>query len=65
MSNFKCGDFVKVITSGYASSFTGMLGVVSKTNLQSADYPIQVDFPKLSGENKGWPFAEDELELVS
>jgi hypothetical protein len=64
MSNFKCGDFVKVITSGYASSFTGMLDVVSKINLQS-DYPIQVDFPKLSGENKGWPFAEDELEPVS
>ena len=61
---FNTGDKVKVISNSYGGTFRGVEGVVGKIYEDNqGDWPFSVDFPSFGGENKDWPFAEEELEL--
>jgi hypothetical protein len=65
MSNFKVGDKVKVISNSYCGTFKGVEGIVGKISEDNQEWPFSIDFPILGWMAHDWPFAEDELELVS
>ena len=62
---FKTGDKVKVISNSYGGTFKGVEGVIAKIYEGNLEWPFSVDFPSFGGKKKDWPFAEEELELVT
>lgn len=65
MSKFKVGDKVVVISNSYGGTFKGVEGIVGRIYEDGHEWPYSVDFPLFGGDNTDWPFAEEELELIS